>query len=124
MRAHRAIRFEREFHFIKSLLQIGDRDGSSNSFTLVAHDIGLISTNDSIQTTATIEIAKRGMRRRNPHGAFDARAVTYGAVTRPGKRRKVTVAVGAARIVAAAKWTTSTTRRRREWTYSVFAVVH
>jgi hypothetical protein len=59
MRAHRAIHIEREFHFIERLLQIGGRNGSNNSFTFVAHDIGLISANDSIQTAATIGIAER-----------------------------------------------------------------
>jgi hypothetical protein len=44
------------------------------------------------------------MRKSGPDDAFKPRAVTYGAIARPGKRRKVAVAVGAARVVAVAKW--------------------
>jgi hypothetical protein len=56
------------------------------------------------------------------HNAFKTRAVTYGTITRAGKRCKVAVTIGTAHIVAVAKWNASTARRRWQWTYFGFFV--
>ena len=84
MWAHGAAEIERQFHFSERLLQIGGGNGANHSVAFVTHNIGLISANEAVQTTATIWISERRMRKGGPYNtlrihvlsvAFHARSV-------------------------------------------------
>jgi hypothetical protein len=117
MRTHGTAKVEGQFHFSERLLQLGSEDCTNYSIAFVAYNIGLISANQAIQTPTTIWIAEGGLRHCGAHHPFDAEAVTYGAIARPGKRREIAVAVSATCIVAIANWNAPTARRGRQRTH-------
>jgi hypothetical protein len=114
MRANLAGNIEREFHLIEGLLQICGGDPANDPVAFVANDVGPASTNNAVQTTATIWIAECGVRKERSTDILKSRSLTHRAITRPGKWRDIAVAVGTACIVAIAERNAATARRFRQ----------
>jgi hypothetical protein len=115
MRANFAGDIEREFHLIEGPLQVCGGDSAKDGVAFVANDVGLVSTNNAVQTTATIWIAECGVGKESPSNILISRSLTHRAITRPGQRRDIAVAVGATCIVAIAERNAATARRFRQW---------
>jgi hypothetical protein len=58
MRANFAGNIQREFHLIKRVLQVSSADSANDGTAFVANNVGSISMDDAIQTTAAIRIAE------------------------------------------------------------------
>ena len=65
--AHLCAKVEGEFHFGERLLQGGGRYSANHGAAFIAHDVGLISANNAVQTAATVGLSKIGMRERCPY---------------------------------------------------------
>src|SRR6266567_270000 len=84
MRTHLAAHVEREFHFIERLLKIGGRNGADHEIALVTYDVGLITSDDAVQTSATFWISEIRVRER---GSYDLVVVhAFSLVDRPRLR--------------------------------------
>ena len=103
VRTLRAGDIERQFHLVKRVLQLGRRHRADHCLAFVADNLGNIAADNAIKATAAIWIAEALMRKRGSYDALKTRTVTYGAITRPGERREITVAVRAAGILPVAK---------------------
>jgi hypothetical protein len=101
---------ERQFHFVEIALQLGRWYGAHHCIAFVADNLGDIAADDAIETTTAIWITEALMRKRGSYDALKTKTVTYGAITRPGERYEITVAVRATRVLARAKPNPSTPR--------------
>ena len=59
MRTYLAGNGEREFHLVKPFLQNRCGNSANQNFAFVAHNVGLISADDAIQTPTTLRITER-----------------------------------------------------------------
>ena len=114
MWADRTGNVERNFHLVERPLEIGGGDGANDGLALVTYNVRLISANDAVQAATAVWIAEVRVRQGGPDDAFNARAMTNGAVARPGEWGQVALAVGAAAVPTAAERNAATPWRRRQ----------